>query len=96
MSSSTRSVCPLRICCALPRSGWRQASACLSTEDARYELNDQLGNAQMVFHRPTTVVTTAGAVEVAIGLDDAAWQADDPRLEQTGSLIDVQEQRQAA
>ena len=29
------------------------------TDDARYELNDHLGDARVVFHRPTTVVMTA-------------------------------------
>jgi hypothetical protein len=70
MSPSTRSVRPLRICYALPRSGWCQAYACLSTADARYELTDQLGNARVVFHRPTTIVTTTSA---ELGAEDSQW-----------------------
>ena len=44
------------------------------TDDARYELNDHLGNARVVFHRPTTEVTTASCeLTPAASQEDGQW-----------------------
>jgi RHS repeat-associated protein len=47
-------------------------STAVSADDARYELNDHLGNARVVFHRPTTVTTTASC-ELTNGQEDSQW-----------------------
>ncbi len=44
------------------------------TDDARYELNDHLGDARVVFHRPTTEVTTASCeLTPAASQEDGQW-----------------------
>ncbi|MDQ2770289.1 MAG: hypothetical protein M3Y54_07295 [Bacteroidota bacterium] len=43
-------------------------------DDARYELNDHLGDARVVFHRPTTEVTTASCeLTLAASQEDGQW-----------------------
>ncbi|MBO2009608.1 RHS repeat-associated core domain-containing protein [Hymenobacter negativus] len=44
------------------------------TEDSRYELNDHLGDARVVFHRPTTTVSTASMeLSQAASQEDSQW-----------------------
>ncbi|GGF27949.1 hypothetical protein GCM10011383_44570 [Hymenobacter cavernae] len=44
------------------------------TLDARYELNDQLGNARVIFHRPTTTTYTASMEQTQLSADDEQFQ----------------------
>ena len=46
-----------------------------TTEDYRYELNDHLGDARVVFHQPTTTITTASCeLGTAYQQEDSQWQ----------------------
>ena len=57
------------------------------TDDARYELNDHLGDARVVFHRPTTVTTTA-SVELSqqASQEDSQWPGLAQARQYLGSL----------
>ena len=56
------------------------------TIDPRYELNDHLGNARVVFHKPTTAKYTATMEPAVASQDDQQFQnLSNPRVQESGA-----------